>query len=98
MRLGGKTTAESLRLATRHTLMRAEEKAIKSLAFPAIGTGIAGFPMEECARIMIEEALHHLKSRSSLERIHFVLYDDAALKVFEDTYKKLTERPANSEA
>jgi O-acetyl-ADP-ribose deacetylase (regulator of RNase III) len=98
MHLGGKTTAESLRLATRHTLMRAEEKGIKSLAFPAIGTGIAGFPMEECAGIMIEEALHHLKSRTSLEKIYFVLYDDAALKVFEDTYTKLTERPANREA
>ncbi len=98
MHLGEKTTAESLRLATRHTLMRAEEKGIKSLAFPAIGTGIGGFPMEECAGIMIEEALHHLKSRTSLEKIYFVLYDDAALKVFEDTYTKLTERPANGEA
>src|SRR5712692_1489806 len=67
MRLGERTTAESLRLATRQTLMRAEEKALKSLAFPAIGTGVAGFPMEECAQIMITEVLSHLKSRSSLE-------------------------------
>ncbi len=94
MRLGGRTTAETLRLATRHTLMRAEEKAIKSIAFPAIGTGVAGFPMEECAQIMIPEVLDHLKSRSSLEKVYFVLFDDAALKVFEETYKKLTARPA----
>ncbi len=93
MRLGGQTTADSLRLATRNTLMRAEEKALKSIAFPAIGTGIAGFPMEECARIMIKEVLEHLKSRSSLEKIYFVLYDDAALKVFEDTYKQMSARP-----
>jgi O-acetyl-ADP-ribose deacetylase (regulator of RNase III) len=98
MRLGGRTTAESLRLSTRHALMRAEEKAIKSLAFPAIGTGVAGFPMEECAQIMIEEVLAHLKSRSSLEKIHFALYDDGALKVFEDTYKKLTRRPGSEDA
>ncbi len=95
MRLGGRTTAESLRLSTRRSLMRAEEKAIKSLAFPAIGTGVAGFPMQECAQIMIHEVLEHLKSRSSLEKIYFVLYDDAALKVFEDTYQKLTARPAS---
>lgn len=92
MRLGGQTTAESLRLATRNSLLRTEEKTIKSIAFPAIGTGVAGFPMEECARIMLTEVLHHLKSRSSLEKIYFVLYDDAALKVFEDTYTKLTGR------
>ncbi len=94
MQLGGTTTADSLRLATRNSLMRAEEKAIKSIAFPAIGTGVAGFPMEECARIMLTEVLEHIKSRSSLERIDFVLFDDAALKIFEDTYAQLAGRPA----
>jgi O-acetyl-ADP-ribose deacetylase (regulator of RNase III) len=97
MRLGGQTTADSLRLATRNTLLRAEEKTIKSLAFPAIGTGVAGFPMEECARIMLTEVLQHLKSRSTLEKIYFVLCDDAALQVFEDTYRQLTARPASHE-
>jgi len=94
MRLGEQTTADALRLATRNTLLRAEEKTLKSIAFPAIGTGVAGFPMEECARIMITEVLKHLKARSSLEKIYFVLYDDAALKVFEETYTQLTGRPA----
>ena len=93
MQPGGKTTAESLRLAMHNTLLRAEEKALKSLAFPALGAGAAGFPMEECARIMLTEVLQHLKSRSSLEQIYFVLFDDAALKVFEETYEKLTGRP-----
>ena len=94
MRLGGRTSAESLRLATHHSLLRAEEKGLKSIAFPAIGTGIAGFAMDECARIMLAEALVHIKSRTSLERVHFVLYDDAALKTFEDVYQQLTARPA----
>ncbi len=94
MRLGGRTTVQSLRLATRNTLERAEEKALKSIAFPAIGTGVAGFPMEECACIMIAETLDHLKTRTSLEKIYFVLYDDAALQVFEETYKQLTAKPA----
>jgi len=95
MRLGGQTTADSLRLATHNTLLRAEEKTIKSIAFPAIGTGVAGFSMEECARIMLTEVLEHLKSRSTLEKIYFVLYDDAALQVFEETYTRLTGRPAS---
>jgi O-acetyl-ADP-ribose deacetylase len=97
MQLGGRSTAESLRNATRNSLLRAEEKGFKTIAFPAIGTGIAGFPMEECANVMISELLEHLKSRSSLEKIYFVLYDDAALKTFEGTYQKLTARPAASE-
>lgn len=94
MQLGGKTTAASLRLAVKNTLDRAEEKAFRSIAFPAIGTGVAGFPMQECATIMISETLEHLKARTSLERICFVLYDDAALKVFEETYRQLAVRPA----
>ena len=93
MRLGGQTTALSLRDSTRNVLDRAEEKALKSLAFPAVGTGIAGFAMAECARIMLREVLDHLKSRSTLEKIYFVLFDDAALKVFEQVYAELTGRP-----
>jgi O-acetyl-ADP-ribose deacetylase (regulator of RNase III) len=95
MRLGGRATAETLRLSTRQGLLRAEEKAIKSIAIPALGTGAAGFPLEDCAQIMMKEVLDHLKSRSSLEKIYFVLYDDAALQVFEETYKKMTARPVS---
>jgi len=98
MQLGGRTSAESLRTSTRNSLLRAEEKGFKTIAFPAIGTGVAGFPMEECADVMISELLEHLKSRTSLEKIYFVLYDDAALKTFEATYRKLTARPSAGES
>lgn len=97
MEMGEETTVKNLRSSTRNSLLRAEEKGFKTIAFPAIGTGIAGFPMEDCAKIMISEVLEHLKSRSSLEKIYFVLYDDAARNTFEETYKKLTTRPAASE-
>jgi len=93
IRPGEKATAESIRLATRQILFRAEEKTLKSLALPAIGTGAAGFPAQECARIMLKVVLEHIKVRTSLEKIYFVLYDDAALKVFEETYQVLTGRP-----
>jgi O-acetyl-ADP-ribose deacetylase len=95
--MGEETNAKNLRNSTRNSLLRAEEKGFKTIAFPAIGTGIAGFPMEDCANIMISEVLKHLKSRSSLEKIYFVLFDDAALKTFEETYKRLTARSAASE-
>jgi O-acetyl-ADP-ribose deacetylase (regulator of RNase III) len=93
MRPGEKATAESIRLATRQTLYRAEEKTIKSLALPALGTGTAGFPAQECARIMLKAVLEHIKVRTSLEKIYFVLYDDATLKMFEDALQELTSRP-----
>ncbi len=93
MRPGEKATAESIRLATRQILFRAEEKTIKSLAMAALGTGAAGFPAQECAEIMLKAVLDHIKVRTSLEKICFVLYDDATLKAFEDAFHKLTSRP-----
>jgi len=94
IRPGEKATAESIRLAMHHALLRAEEKTIKSIAFPGLGTGVAGFPMEECAQIMLKVLLDHIKVRTSLEKIYFVLFDDAALKVFEETYQKLAGQHA----
>jgi O-acetyl-ADP-ribose deacetylase (regulator of RNase III) len=94
MRTGEKATADSLRLATGASLMRAEEKGIQSMAFPAMGTGAAGFSVAECAPIMLKSVLEHTKVRTSLEKIYFVLFDDAALKAFEETYQQLTGRPA----
>ncbi len=96
MHLGGRTTAESLRLATHNSLLRAEEKGLKTIAFPAIGTGVAGFPIADCAHIMLTETIEHLKVRTSLERIYFVLYDDAVLKTFEEVYHQLTARTVSA--
>jgi len=94
LRPGESASADSIRLATHASLMRAEEKGLRSIAFPALGTGVAGFALEECAPIMLRAVLDHIKVRTSLEKIRFVLFDDAALKVFEETYQKLTGRPA----
>jgi len=94
IRPGEKATAESIRLATQASLMRAEEKAIRSLAFPAIGTGAAGFPVPECASIMLRVVLDHVRIRTSLDKIFFVLFDDAALAVFQETRQQLNARPA----
>ena len=94
MTLGGKTTADSLRLATRQALLRAEEKAIKSIAFPAVGTGIAGFPLEECAEIMLREAAQHLSGETSLQAVYFVLFDEEARRVFERAWQRIRDAPA----
>jgi len=49
------TDAAKIRQATKNSLLRADELGIKSLAFPALSTGVGGFPIAECARIMINE-------------------------------------------
>ena len=82
MQLGGTTSAQSLRSSTAHSLRIAAQKGLKTIAFPAIGTGIAGFPMRECAEIMLRETAKHFESPTSLEKVYFVLFDQEALAAF----------------
>jgi len=83
MRLGESTSEANLRAATRNSLMLANENSLKTIAFPAIGTGIAGFPIERCAEVMLEEVREHLNGPTTLERVEFVLFDPPSLEVFE---------------
>jgi O-acetyl-ADP-ribose deacetylase (regulator of RNase III) len=82
MRLGESTSEANLRAATRNSLMRANENSLKTIAFPAIGTGIAGFPIERCAQVMLEEVRTHLGAPTTLERVDFILFDRRSLEVF----------------
>ncbi len=92
MQLGGRTTAESLRASTRNSLARAAEKGLQSIAFPAVGTGIAGFDMRECAEIMLGEAVRHLQRKTSLEQVRFLLFDAAARSIFEQVWSEMRGR------
>lgn len=88
MQLGGTTTAQALRSSTAHALRIAAQNNLKTIAFPAVGTGIAGFPMRECAEIMLAEAQKHLQGATSLERVQFVLFDKQSLEIFEQVRKE----------
>ncbi len=89
MQLGGRTTAHALRSSTAHSLRIAQEKRLKTIAFPAVGTGIAGFSMQECAEIMLSEVAEHLKRPTTLEKVYFVLFDEPARKVFEQVWGEM---------
>ena len=91
MRLGEETTEENLRLSTRSSLLRAKEKGLRSVAFPAIGTGIAGFPMRRCAEVMLEEAAAHLRGKTTVTDVRFVLYDRAAYETFLEVFEAIRE-------
>jgi O-acetyl-ADP-ribose deacetylase (regulator of RNase III) len=92
MQLGGRTTAENLESSTRNSLRRAEEKKLRSIAFPAIGTGIAGFDTRRCAEIMLRVASDHLKGATSLEHVVFVLFDEPSRTIFEQVRAALESR------
>ena len=89
MQLGGRTTAEALRNSTAHALRISNERSIKTITFPAVGTGIAGFDLAECAEIMLTEAVRHLNGKTSLETIYFVLFDEGARRIFEQVWESV---------
>jgi O-acetyl-ADP-ribose deacetylase len=94
MQLGGRTTAEALRSSTAHALRLAAQRELKTIAFPAVGTGIAGFPLEQCADIMLKEAAQHFQGPTTIEKVYFVLFDEAAREVFEAARQKLFSKGA----
>ncbi|AGK61459.1 putative phosphatase-like protein [Archaeoglobus sulfaticallidus PM70-1] len=87
MELDFKTDENKIRLAMKAALNKAKELDIRSIAFPALGTGVGGFSKAEAAKIMIEEIKKVIDEGTSLERI--VLADISAEQVEE--YRKKAE-------
>jgi O-acetyl-ADP-ribose deacetylase len=86
--LGMWADAKSVRNAVKSTLKRAEEKQVKRLAFPALGTGAGALAVERCADILIEEVLKHCENdQTVLEEVMFVLYDEKPFAIFEEKFK-----------
>ncbi|MGC1812538.1 MAG: macro domain-containing protein, partial [Solirubrobacterales bacterium] len=82
MELGGRTSAEVIRSATASTLAKADQLGARSLALVAFGTGVGGFPLEEAARVEVEEVRRHLEKGSGLERIVFAVRGEGAEAAF----------------
>jgi O-acetyl-ADP-ribose deacetylase len=83
MELGGPTSADIIRRGTANTLRRAEALGARSLGLVAFGTGVGGFPVEEAARIEVEEVRAHLAKGSKLERVVFAVFGEHAREAFE---------------
>ena len=84
MELGGPTSAEIIRDATTATLRKADELGARSLALVAFGTGVAGFPLDEAARIEFDEVSRDLGAGgSAIERVVFAVRGDEARQAFE---------------
>jgi O-acetyl-ADP-ribose deacetylase (regulator of RNase III) len=83
MELGGPTSGEIVRRATASTLRLANELGARSVALVAFGTGVGGFPVDEAARIEVDEVREHLNEGSGIERIVFAVSGGAAREAFE---------------
>src|ERR1700693_2640881 len=86
MRLGGVTTSHALRSSMESVFRLARENGVRTLAIPAVGTGIARFPIDECAIIMAGCLRDALIRGWAPEEVRFVLFGEAARRAFEGPF------------
>jgi O-acetyl-ADP-ribose deacetylase (regulator of RNase III) len=86
MSLGGRTTRESLRSSMDDVFRLARDHGVRTMAVPAVGTGIAGFPIDECARVMAESLRAALDLGWQATEIRFVLLNEDTKRPFEAAF------------
>jgi O-acetyl-ADP-ribose deacetylase len=86
--------AELLASAVRNSLRLAAEHHLASIAFPAISTGVYGYPMSDAAHVMLSTIVDYLKDTTSLERalerVIICLYDRRAFDIFQSSLAQLS--------
>jgi O-acetyl-ADP-ribose deacetylase (regulator of RNase III) len=93
-REGSLSSEAIIRDATINSMKLAGELKCRSIAFPALATGVGGFPVEECARVMIGAARDYALAckDSVIERVIFVLFTASDERVFREELKRVSER------
>ncbi len=86
---GKKEDAELLASCYVNSLALAGEQELKSIAFPAISTGVYGYPLEEATPIALETTLQELAKYPSIRRVVFALFSEKALKVYMNVLETL---------
>ncbi len=89
MTLEDPTTDASLYDSVKNSLFRAAELKLRSISFPAIGTGVAEFDPQRCAEIMLEEITRLLPEIPELEKVEIVLHDPETFGIFKEEYEKM---------
>ncbi len=80
---------EKLKDATLNTLILADKNGLKSIAFPAISTGVFGFPKERCAIIMLSTTKAYLEGFTKLEKAIYCLYDIDTFRIFKNALQNI---------
>jgi len=87
-RMGEGNENEKLKNATLNSLKLADKNNLKSISFPAISTGIFGFPIQRCAEIMLKTTIDYLKAKTGLQKVIFCLFGQEAYQIFANQLKK----------
>lgn len=89
-RMGEGDEDRKLEDATRSSLALADKRKLRSIALPAISSGIFGYPVDRCARKMLSTTFDYLsKGKHSLEKVVFCLYDESTFAEFRETLTNL---------
>lgn len=91
-RMGEGQEEEKLRSATLSSLKLADKHNLKSISFPAISTGVFGFPLDRCAKVMLGTALEYLKGPTGIERVVFCLFGEESFNTFKEVLSTLSTR------
>lgn len=94
-RMGEGGEEQKLATATLNSLRLAEEAGLKSLAFPAISTGVYGYPLNRCAKVMLKACIEYLSGETGISRVIFCLYDHDAFSAFARELGRLVPLPAS---
>jgi len=87
---GTKGEADLLKSAHLESLKLASARNLKSIAFPAISTGVYGYPVNEAAHIALKTAIDYLKEHSDIVLVRFVLFGRKTYDIFVEELRKLT--------
>ncbi len=88
-RMGEGNEDEKLKNATINSLKLMDENKLKTIAFPAISTGIFGYPINRCAKIMITTSKEYLQGNTQIEKVIFCLYTEEDFKIFSSNLRDL---------
>jgi len=88
-RSGTKKEANLLQSAYRKSLELAKEKGFKSISFPAISTGVYGYPIDEAAHIALKTSIDFARNNTEIKLIRHVLYNNKIFDIFSAQFKLL---------
>ncbi len=91
VRNDGRTGETEIRSATQNSLYRCDELSIERVAFPAFGTGVGRYPVDRCARAMLEEVVLYLEEErdTSLREVAFYLFGEETWMAFSRVLDRL---------
>lgn len=80
-------TEEKLEKTMHTALQVASEKGIAKIAFPPMGTGFFGVPLDSCAQVMLQSIKNHITNGSSLKEIVICVLDNREYRVFHEKWE-----------